>query len=431
MSANFKFKPVKTKFINNNVGTLNEIHKETMKKFYDNKKSLPLKRKELEKLINILKKTENKKITSTNDIKNKAELKIKIDNLKEEIIKIERNDDMKNYISKTSNILLNYYNITTTNNDPTDSDSDSDDEPQINDEKEVIFSEKLNKLNSINQQNKKIKKPVKKRGIISEGVKTNSIIKFLGIEEINNPTDLNRSTLQDKFLTLVNNNYSYDKMLTPSNSFCNKCMVEKILFHSEGYYACPKCGESECIVIDSEIPSHKDAINEKPKYPYKKINHLKEKLNQLQSKETVNIDENIIRIIKKELKKKRILPSQSTPPEIKKILKKYKFHEYYEHLQQIYCRISGANPVTISRDVEKKVIEMFNDMQESFMRHKPVGRSNFLNYSYILNKIFKILDMKSHAKFFNLLKSKDKLRDQDIVWHKICDDMGWDYYASL
>ena len=39
--------------------------------------------------------------------------------------------------------------------------------------------------------------------------------------------------------------------------------------------------------------------------------------------------------------------------------------------------------------------------------------------------------MKGHAKFFNLLKSKDKLRDQDLVWHKICDDMGWDYYASL
>ena len=239
--------------------------------------------------------------------------------------------------------------------------------------------------------------------------------------------------LQDKYLTLINNNYSYDKLINCVNNFCHKpsCMIEKILFHSEGYYACPKCGDAEYIVIDSEVPSHKDAVNEKPKYPYKKINHLKEKLNQLQSKETVNIDETVIKIIKKELKKKRIIPSKSTPPEIKKILKKYKLHEYYEHLQQIYCRISGANPVTISRDTEKKVIEMFNDMQESFMKHKPIGRSNFLNYSYILNKIFKILDMKGHAKFFNLLKSKDKLRDQDLVWHKICDDMGWDYYASL
>ena len=111
MSAKFKFKPVKTKFINNNVGTINEVHKETMKKFYDNKKFLPQKRKDFEKLNIMLKKMENKPINSTADIKNKAELKIKIDSLKEEINKIERNDDMKNYISKNSNILLKYYNI--------------------------------------------------------------------------------------------------------------------------------------------------------------------------------------------------------------------------------------------------------------------------------------------------------------------------------
>ena len=74
---------------------------------------------------------------------------------------------------------------------------------------------------------------------------------------------------------------------------------------------------------------------------------------------------------------------------------------------------------------------MFNEMQDPFKKYKPPGRSNFLNYSYTLNRLFNILDMPEHAKFFNLLKSKDKLKDQDNVWKKICMDMGWDYLKSI
>ena len=119
------------------------------------------------------------------------------------------------------------------------------------------------------------------------------------------------------------------------------------------------------------------------------------------------------------------------PCDIKKILKKNKLHDYYEHLQQLYCIISGKPPITLTREIEEKLISMFNDMQDSFKRHKPQGRSNFLNYSYTLNRLFNILDMPEHSKFFNLLKSKDKLKDQDNVWKKICADMNWDYLKSI
>jgi hypothetical protein len=58
--------------------------------------------------------------------------------------------------------------------------------------------------------------------------------------------------------------------------------------------------------------------------------------------------------------------------------------------QQIYCKITGSSPITLSREVETKIITMFQSMQESFQKYKADERSNFLSYSYVLNKLFKI-----------------------------------------
>jgi len=158
---------------------------------------------------------------------------------------------------------------------------------------------------------------------------------------------------------------------------------------------------------------------------------LKEKLNQFQSKENADIEQYVYDIITKDLKKRRIKAENTTPPIIKNILKKYRLTDYYEHLQQIYCKVSGATPVTLSRDTEDTIINMFQSMQEAFMKHCPKTRSNFLNYSYVLNKMFRILNMPNHAKYFPLLKSKDKLREQDAIWERICTDMGWKFHSSF
>jgi hypothetical protein len=70
-------------------------------------------------------------------------------------------------------------------------------------------------------------------------------------------------------------------------------------------------------------------------------------------------------------------------------------------------------------------------MQESFQKYCPRHRSNFLSYSYVLNKLFRIVGLEKHSRFFGLLKSKEKLRDQDAIWAKICKDMKWKFFSSL
>jgi DNA-directed RNA polymerase subunit F len=264
-----------------------------------------------------------------------------------------------------------------------------------------------------------------------------SILNFFGEsdnnenDEKNNKTILNKASLQEQYLILVDKNYACEKIKMKKPIFCTQCKIEKRLFQSEGSYKCIECGETEDVIMESEIPSHADLSNEKQKYPYKKINHLKEKLSQFQSKESIDVPDDICSIIKAELKKKRIKFKDCTPKNIRAILKKYRLTIYYEHLQQIYCKISDSEPITLSRDIEETIINMFQSMQESFHKHRPPNRSNFLSYSYVLNKLFRILGMPKHANYFSLLKSKDKLREQDSIWAKICKDQSWKFYSSF
>ncbi len=392
-----------------------------MATFERKRQSLPLKKERLVEITNELKLLEQNKAFSTDDIKKRSSLKTELANLKSEIQKIEDNSEIKDYYCKTADILLNYYSITSgafynveCNDEPEQKNNVETNETEIcdvvtetdnNDAIEITeevperiettgmstISDKLIQLNLLSQSKRKVKKPVKKRKIIYEtSSSAKSILSFFGsveqeIKQINTiqqedfKPNVNRATLQDKYLMLVDKNYACDHVKGCTLLKCTTCLSDRVLFQSDGLYVCLKCGECEHAMIESEVPSHKDAINDKPKYPYKKLNHLKEKLNQLQSKETADIPESVFDTIKKELKKKREFAKNTTPSMIKDILKKYKLVECYEHLQQIYCKISGAQPVTLSRETEEKVINMFNTMQESYQKHRPDDRSNFGN----------------------------------------------------
>lgn len=384
------------------------------------------------------------------------------------------NFDKLEYISKTGDLLVNYYDIvagayynsetgdgdTETNLDEIsenivntcDGDEDGDGDEQIEDRitfNSIDASSELKALNLLSQKNRKAKKPIKKRRAEKNIGGNKTIFQFFSSEpsqieqsglkqssEENKPdnklTNVNRASLAEKFRTIIDKNYACTKVKNSKIVYCSVHPdVEKTPNSSEGCYTCKICGETEHIIMESETVNHKDTNNEKQKYPYKKINHLKEKLNQFQSKETADVPDTIYDKINAELKKCRIRPEMATPLQIKSILKKNRSTNYYEHLQQIYCKITNSPPVTLSRDLEEQIITMFQYMQDSFQSHCPKYRSNFLSYSYVLNKLFRIKGFERHAKFFGLLKSKEKLREQDSIWAKICKDMGWKFHSSF
>ena len=72
---------------------------------------------------------------------------------------------------------------------------------------------------------------------------------------------------------------------------------------------------------------------------------------------------------------------------------------------------------------------MFQEVEGSYRKY--INRYIFFSYSYVLNKILRILKKEKDAKYFKLLKCRWKLQDYDNVWRKICIEKGWEFYSSL
>lgn len=451
----FKHKPSKLKYRSDTI-TLDEIHKDLMKKMDTNYKKLEYLSKTRELIVDYYEKLSGNHYDISNDdnennknIKKSNDEYFNIDELNNKINSEEENEYYfeKDEVKCDKNVEMNERRCVN---------EDVDDNGDVN---ISIFSadpsSDLRILNLMSRKNRKTKKPVKKRKVDNAELGSKSIFQFFAQNEKPEKTEdeknkaenneiesskknhdnffekLNRAELQEKFLFIVDKTYACNHVKVQKSNMCYKCNIEKTLFLSEGCYICKKCGETENTVMENENNNYKETNYEKQKYPYKKINHLKEKLNQFQSKETADVPDKIYEIIMYDLRKKKTNPETITPAQIRSILKKHRQTNYYEHLQQIYCKVTNSPPITLSRDTEAQIINMFQTMQEPFQRHRPDGRSNFLSYYYVLNKLFRIIGLEQHSLFFPLLKSKEKLREQDFIWAKICRDMNWRFHSSF
>jgi hypothetical protein len=150
-------------------------------------------------------------------------------------------------------------------------------------------------------------------------------------------------------------------------------------------------------------------------YSYKRLNHLKEKLNIFKT----NIPDDVYNRISLDLTDK------SSLLDIRLALKKHGFVCKSEYSVQIHRRLTNKPFLTLSDETESTLVNMFEKVQKSFVIHCPTNRSNFLSYSYVLHKLFKILKMNDHADCFRLFNNPDKLREYDMCWNKICLDNDW------
>lgn len=214
---------------------------------------------------------------------------------------------------------------------------------------------------------------------------------------------------------------------------CPECGTERVLMHHEAMLVCPACACSDVILVDSHKPSYKDAAREGASYySYKRINHFNEWLAQFQAKETTDIPDDVYHNIYVELKKERVSNmAKITPAKMKEILKRLKLNKYYEHIPHITNRINGQPAPVMNRETEEKLRSMFKEIQGPFLKHCPPERKNFLSYSYVLHKFCQLLGLDHFLPCFPLLKSREKLHQQDTIWEKICGELQWEFIKSV
>jgi len=441
--SNFKIKHDKTTN-DSHVNTLDETHKNLMKTFETKKNSLPNKKNEVLELKKQLELYGNAKLCVNIEIdklpKLKSELKSKIKSLESEIYDIENDDAEFDYYYKINETIMDYYDLLNKDDDIKDYESKSNNSNDNFDKNKDQEMSALDKLNLLNKENNKPKKVTKRKNKnVNNDSQVNILSFFIKEEEKDEDkpiiSKVSKSNLLDQYMTLTDTRYSCSKNKEKSKSrFCNKCMVEKILVITESIYVCQTCGSSEKIIIDCEKTINKEtASDNKSGYPYKKINHLNEWLSQFQAKESINIPQEVYDNILAELHKNKIYDYSNLKLSFMKsnILKTLGYEIYYEHTVYIVSNLSGIQPPIINKETEDKIRLMFRQIQIPFNKYIPKDRVNFLSYSYVLHKIFQLLELDEFLKYFPLLKSRDKLILQDKLWQKICYDLNWEYYPSV
>lgn len=202
--------------------------------------------------------------------------------------------------------------------------------------------------------------------------KDKDLFSFKEIIDNKSISDNKLNLISCKFNYIIDPTNNYSTQIEDKTNLCDTCNIKKEILSLDGLLVCPNCYNSENIIVHTDKPSYNDGPCDNIYFSYKRINHFKEKLTKIQQ-----------------------------------------LHNF-----------------KLPRSVEEKLCEMFYKLQEPFIKYRPANRSNFTSYSYVINKCLMILGYPEYAKYFSLLKSKDKLYQADAMWKKICNELKWSYYGS-
>ena len=361
------------------ISTLDDIHINSIKKFEAKNKRI----KEITEQINKL------NIISMTDISwlSNVEIKEQIKDYTSELDKLNSENEL-DYYENVGEILFNYYDIVNQNVGV----------KQVNPKKYTIL-EALN----IEMDN------------------SNSIGEYK-----------DKSKLVNEYLAITDNKYINHMDGEFTNSKCINCNNEMTNLVQEALIVCLNCGYQDVLLAEQNRPimlyDKKDGIH----YSYKRINHFREWISQIQGKESTDIPNEVFERILNELKKEKITDTTKlTPKFMRTILKKLRTHKYYEHTAYIINRINGIPPPQFSPELEQNLSNMFMQTQPLFIKYAPANRLNFISYSYILHKFFLILNMPEYVALFPLLKSRQKIAQNEEVFKKICKELGWNWIPSI
>jgi len=298
---------------------------------------------------------------------------------------------------------------------------------QINSPKNNNISDNNISDNNISDNN------ISDNNIFDNNIFDNSIFDNNNTLDKTPKNDENKDIIYEKYMKIIDKNYinisNDDSYIFDS---CKKCLVEMLLNNNTGILICPKCGIIENIIVDSDKPSFKEPPKEMTSFCYKRINHLNEFLAQFQAKETTDIHEDVYNEILMEIKKERITNmALITPKKMRTLLKKIKKNDYYEHIPYIINQLNGLPAPVIAPEIEEIIRGMFKAIQIPFEKYCPAKRKNFLSYNYIMYKFFELLELDEYLRCFQLLKSRTKLHQQDLIWKNICKDLNWQFIKSL
>ena len=266
----------------------------------------------------------------------------------------------------------------------------------------------------------------------SEGAEKSNTDNVFNVKET---VGLKRSDIfRDYLIEVENQNISRPtKRLTDE---CPTCKGDGQLVHfpETSDLVCERCGVVVTSLISEELTYREEQETSEKivNYSYKRENHFNEWLSQFQAQEMTTIPDEVIEALRSELKKQKIKNVEEiTHAKVRALLKKLRQNKFYEHVPYITNLLSSIKPPSMPQELEETLRMMFRDIQRPFDEHCPAERKNFLSYSYVLYKMCELLGEDEYLQYFPLLKSKEKLYQQDCIWKAICSSNRWEYIPTV
>lgn len=262
--------------------TLDAKHNENIKHFRKIQKSLPDKKRKMNKLIikyKAISKISNKIIT-TKELATKRKLLEDINSLKKTIKNIEDHKDETEYYLEVGSLLHNYYeNIkgyNSKNNEtkkPTNvfnlkTNNKKSDESKQDYRNVLDFFNRRNTNDSRNQNNKFLNNSNESSEISYASTKISDFVKT--------ESNFKRADIFEDYMKKVDENYIPKITIDHSCYQCPNCNIEMTLIPTDGIQVCQKCGILNHVLIESDKPSFKDPPPEISYFAYKRINHFNE-----------------------------------------------------------------------------------------------------------------------------------------------------------
>lgn len=113
-------------------------------------------------------------------------------------------------------------------------------------------------------------------------------------------------------------------------------------------------------------------------------------LNVTMAKQSCPIPTEVFDAVINTLYLERVPPEAVTARRVREALKTCRLRRWYEHSTLIACKLTGRAPPRMEPEVEERLRQRFQEMQEPFEKSRDEllpERKNFLSYSYVLYKL--------------------------------------------
>jgi len=190
------------------------------------------------------------------------------------------------------------------------------------------------------------------------------------------------------------------------------------------------CGNKVEMLDDTPTFKDSERVNMSSRYTYTCRGHFIEAMNRFEGKQNTEIGEDVISTLKREMTRHALTEETVTKDHIYMFLSENKLSDYYADINLILFIIAGILPPDIT-DYKTELLEMFDQLEESYREVKDDNRLNSLNVNWKLYKLLQLVDFPCKKDDFFCLKTPTKQGEHEEKWRDMIDYLRSKYPTAV